>query len=69
MSKTTVIVRTEIYTNSDLRNWLAVRDCLLSPTGLGGLQIVFPSDTAKLEFCLQWADYVISEHQVRDQRQ
>lgn len=56
--KHTIHVRTELYTDSDARNWLAIHNCAISPTKLGGLEIVFNSEQNKLEFCLRWAEYV-----------
>lgn len=56
--RSTIHVRTELYTDSDARNWLTVNDCLLTPTKLGGLEIVFDSEQTLLEFCLRWAHYV-----------
>lgn len=56
----TVRVHTSIYADNTARSWLAIWDCLLSPTGLGDLEVVFPSEQIKLEFCLRFSEYVCS---------
>ena len=57
----TINVRTQLYTNDAARNWLAIWDCLLSPTGIGDLEIVFPNERLKLEFCLRFSEYVCAQ--------
>ena len=63
--KPCINVITTIYTDSDARNWLSIRDCQLSPTNLGGMEIVFPSERAKLEFCLRFSEYVLTTENPR----
>lgn len=63
--KPCINVITTIYTDSDARNWLTVRDCGLSPTNLGGMEVVFPSEQAKLEFCLRFGQYVLNSQNPR----
>jgi hypothetical protein len=53
----TARVPTTLYTDSDARNWLTIYHCLLSPTKLGDLEIVFPSESAQLEFFLRFGHY------------
>jgi len=57
--KPTTQVSTDIYQDSHARDWLAIRGCLLSPNGLGGLEIVFESDQIKTEFCLMFGHYLL----------
>ena len=54
----TVRALSKIYADNTARSWLALWDCLLSPTGIGDLEIVFPSERLKLEFCLRFPQYV-----------
>ena len=54
----TARVQTRIYTDNRARSWLAMWDCLLSPTGIGDLEIVFPNERLKMEFCLRFSEYV-----------
>ena len=56
----TINVLTTIYTDRDARNWMTIRDCQLSPNNLGGMEIVFPSEQIKLEFCLRFGQYVLN---------
>jgi hypothetical protein len=60
MLRPTINVLTTIYTDADARNWLTIRDCVLSPNNLGGMEVIFTSEQQKLEFCLRFAEYVIN---------
>jgi hypothetical protein len=54
----TINVLATIYTDSDARSWMTIRDCQLSPSDLGDMEVVFPSERYKLEFCLRFGQYV-----------
>lgn len=58
MQNHTLQVSTQVYHNSDARNWLAVHNCVLSPTKLGQLEIVFTSAAAVTEFSLRFGHLV-----------
>lgn len=55
----TIQARTELYADSNARNWLAINNCEITPTKLGGLEIVFNSERTKLDFCLRYSQYAI----------
>lgn len=54
---TTVIVNTRIYTDTDVRNWLAIRGCQISWTMLGELAISFAGPDHLSEFYSLWPQY------------
>jgi len=58
MIKPTLTVDSRVYIDNSARNWLTVRNCLLSPTDLGTFEIVFANEQCQLEFCLRFAEYV-----------
>lgn len=57
MNRPRLQVRTELYTDSNARNWLAIRECLVSPTALGTLEVVFRSQRDLVEFSLLYSHY------------
>lgn len=61
MKRPTLTVSTQLYTDNTARNWLTVHSCQMSPTVIGGLEIVFSSEQSKLEFCLRFAQYVCTQ--------
>ena len=53
----TALVKPLLYSDRDARNWLAIRNCPVSPTTLGQLEVTFNSESQKLEFFLRFAQY------------
>jgi hypothetical protein len=60
----TALVKPLLYSDRDARNWLAIRDCLVSPTTLGRLEVTFASEQQKLEFFLRFAQYAATRESV-----
>lgn len=57
----TALVKPLLYSDRDARNWLAVRNCMVSPTTLGQLEVEFPSEQQKLEFFLRFSQYAAQQ--------
>lgn len=53
----TALVKPLLYSDRDARNWLAIRNCTVSPSTLGDLEVTFTSESQKLEFFLRFAHY------------